>query len=84
MLARFSKCDFWIPGQILDLKNFVSKKKRFFFEIEKNVFFFETKFLKSKICPGIQKSHLENRASILKSIKIKISIFLHRFPDIMV
>ena len=26
MLARFSKCDFWIPGQILDFKNFVSKK----------------------------------------------------------
>ena len=29
MLARFSKCDFWIPGQILDFENVVSKKKRF-------------------------------------------------------
>ena len=35
MLARFSKCDFWIPGQILDFKNFVSNNF-FFFEIEKN------------------------------------------------
>ena len=36
MLARFSKCDFRVPGQILDFKKFISKKKLFFFEIEKN------------------------------------------------
>ena len=41
MLARFSECDFWIPGQILDFKNFVPKKKLFFFEIEKNLEKFE-------------------------------------------
>ena len=32
MIARFSKRDFRIPGQILDLQNLF----RFFFEIEKN------------------------------------------------
>ena len=37
MLTRFSKCDFRVPGQILDFKKFVSKKKTFFFEIEKNL-----------------------------------------------
>ena len=36
MLTRFSKCDFWIPGQILDFKNVVWKKT-FFFEIKKNL-----------------------------------------------
>ena len=30
MIARFSKCDFWIPGQILNFKNVVSKKNFFF------------------------------------------------------
>ena len=37
MLTRFSKCDFWIPGQILDFKKIVKKKPDFFFEIEKNL-----------------------------------------------
>ena len=37
MIARFSKCDFRVPGQILDFKNFGLKKKTFFFEIEKNL-----------------------------------------------
>ena len=41
MLARFSKCDFWIPGQILDFKNFVSKKKLFFSKSKKNLEKFE-------------------------------------------
>ena len=27
MLARFSKCDFWIPGQILDVNIFFPKMK---------------------------------------------------------
>ena len=36
MLARFSKCDFWIPGQILDLKK-MFRKNKLFFEIEKNL-----------------------------------------------
>ena len=35
MIARFSKCDFWIPGQILDFKKFVSKKKVFFLKSKK-------------------------------------------------
>ena len=35
MLARFSKCDFRVPGQILDFKNFVSKKKLFFSKSKK-------------------------------------------------
>ena len=30
MITRFSKCDFRVPGQIVDFKNFVSKKKVFF------------------------------------------------------
>ena len=36
MLARFSKCDFWIPGQFFDLKK-LFRKKRYFFEIKKNL-----------------------------------------------
>ena len=36
MLARFSKCDFWIPGQILDFENVVLKKK-FYFRNQKNL-----------------------------------------------
>ena len=121
MLTRFSKYDFWIPGQILDFKYFF-EKNIIFFEIEKNIekvrnlekvgnfrnfkdfqwvslvhyygnplkilkiskishffkilIFFQdffdfkkkrkkrNKILKSKICSGIQKSHLENCTSI--------------------
>ena len=39
---------------------------RDFFRFRKKMCFFRNKFLKSKICPGIRKSRLENRAIILK------------------
>ena len=55
-----------------------------FFRFRKKSFFFETNFLKSKICPGIQKSHLENRASILKLFKIKKSKFFYTGYRILV
>ena len=42
---------------------------KIFFDFEKKCFFSETKLLKSKICPGIQKSYLENHTSILKLFK---------------
>ena len=61
-----------IPKKFHFLK--ISNFFKIFFDFEKKVF--ETKFLKSKICPGIQKSHLENRASILRLFK-KIKMFLH-------
>ena len=35
MLVRFSKLDFWIPGQILDFKKFVPKKTLFFSKSKK-------------------------------------------------
>ena len=35
MLTRFSKCDFWIPGQILDFKNIFSKKIFYFSKLKK-------------------------------------------------
>ena len=41
LIAQFSKCDFWIPGEILDFKIFFWKKI-FFFEIQKKSW----KFLK--------------------------------------
>ena len=53
---------------------------KIFFDFEKKSFFFETKVLKSKICPGIQKSHLENRASILKLFNIKNPVFPTQIP----
>ena len=71
MITRFSKCDFWIPDEILDFSRFFSKKVfyfsnfyKIFFDFEKNIFGFEKNILKSEICPGIQKSHLENRTII--------------------
>ena len=36
MLARFSKYDFWIPGQILDFKNIFSKKIVYFSKSKKS------------------------------------------------
>ena len=53
----------------------ISNFFKIFFDFEKKSVFFETKFLKSKICPGTRKSHLENRASILKSFKTKNPTF---------
>ena len=58
-----------------------------FLRDEKIFCFRKIYILKSKICSGIQKSYLENRASILKSFKIKNPTFftnIIRFPYIMV
>ena len=35
ILARFSKYDFWIPGQILDFKNIFSKNIFYFSKLKK-------------------------------------------------
>ena len=53
----------------------ISNFFKIFFDFEKKRFFFETKNLKSKICPGTRKSHLENRAIILKIRNRKNSLF---------
>ena len=44
---------------------------------------FLKKFLKSKICPGIRKSSLENRTSILKMFKLKIPILSTQIPGFL-
>ena len=53
---------------------------KIFFRFRKIKYFFEKIFFKSKICPGIQKSYLENRASILKMFKIENPHFYPYFP----
>ena len=47
LTARFSKCDFWIPGKISDLYGYKKSWKKYFFKIKKksrtkrkNCFFF--------------------------------------------
>ena len=63
MLARFSKCDFWIPEQICDfhiffqIKNIFSRDQNIFRKISKKYFF--RFFSKTKIF--IEKSILKNR-----------------------
>ena len=56
--------------------------KIIFWVRKKNVFF-ETIFLKSKICPGIQKSYLENRVSIFKLFKTKNPVFPTQISGIL-
>ena len=48
---------------------------KIFFDFEKNNMFFRKNILKSKICSGIRKSHLENCTSILKIPNRKNRLF---------
>ena len=62
-------------------KNIFSTFSRFFFDLECFYLCMDFFLYQSEIFSGIQKSYLENRASILKLFKIKNQLFWHRFPD---
>ena len=63
LIARRSKYDFWIPGEILTLE----------IKIQKNIFFLDV-----KIPPGIQKSYLERRAMSASMLKTPIQASVAR------
>ena len=78
---EISKFWIFIDFSMIFFENFLVSKNIFrtffkiFFGFEKFYVIFGKNILKSKICPGIQKSYLENRASILKLFKIKNPLF---------
>ena len=67
----FSK-DFFIENFLVSNNIFSTFSTNFFGHEKKIMDFF---LYQSGICSGIQKSYLENRASILKSFKIKNPVF---------
>ena len=51
------------------------------FHLEKKSRNFSEHLCQLKICPGFQKSHLEQRAVRLKSRKTRDPVFFSEFPD---
>ena len=69
----------WFFSRFFCLEKIFFELFQDFFRFWKVLFYFWKNILKSKICSGIQKSYLENRASILKSFKIKNPLFFTNF-----